>query len=100
MVNGFQGQIESDEPLKDNNADEKLKKYLIACIFQSKFLSNKNQLQYQFKTGLGPGPGKGSTLSRGCFTSAPELSSSVALVPLSQGVGTSEELIVPPSHEV
>ena len=32
-------------------------------------------------------------LMRGCSTSAPELSSSVALAPLSKGVGTSEELI-------
>ena len=38
--------------------------------------------------------GKGSTHSRGRSTSAPELSSSVALAPPSNGVGTSEELIV------
>ena len=42
---------------------------------------------------IGSGPGKGSTHSRGRSTSAPELSSSVALAPPSNGVGTSEELI-------
>ena len=49
---------------------------------------------------LRPGPGKGSTRLRGRSTSAPELSSSVALAPLSKDVRTSEELIVHPSHEV
>ena len=44
--------------------------------------------------------GKESTLSRGRSASAPELSSSVTLAPLSKGIGTSEELIVHPSHEV
>ena len=48
---------------------------------------------------LGAVPGKGSTLSRVRSTSAPELSSSVALVPLSKG-GTSEDLIIHTSHEV
>ena len=47
-----------------------------------------------------PGPGKGSTHSRGRSTSAPELSSSVALAPPSKGVGTSEELIVHISSSV
>ena len=49
---------------------------------------------------LGPVPGKGSTLSKGCSTSAPAFSSSVALAPFLKGVGTSEDLIVHPSHEV
>ena len=49
---------------------------------------------------LGAVPGKGSTLSRVRSTSAPELSSSVALVPLSKGVGTSEDLIMHPSQKV
>ena len=45
-------------------------------------------------------PGKGSTISRGHSTSAPELSSSVALVPLLKGFGILEELNVHPYHEV
>ena len=49
---------------------------------------------------LGPVLGKGSTLSRGRSTSAPELSSSVALAPLLKGAGTSEELIEHPNYEV
>ena len=44
--------------------------------------------------------GKGSTLLRGCSTSAPELSISIALTPLLKSVGTSEELNIHPSHEV
>ena len=40
-----------------------------------------------------PGPGKGNTHSRGRSTGAPVISSSVALAPLSKGVGTSEEMI-------
>ena len=38
----------------------------------------------QWTTSIIPGPGKGSTHLRGCSTSAPELSSSVALAPPSK----------------
>ena len=43
-------------------------------------------------------PEAGSTLSRCVSINAPELLSSVALVPLLKGVGTSEELIEHLSH--
>ena len=57
------------------------------------FLSDHMMVTSQLASPIIPGLGKGSTHSRGRSTSAPELSSSVALAPPSNGVGTSEELI-------
>ena len=44
-------------------------------------MNTQHQPVKQWASSIGPGPGKGSTLSRVRSTSAPELSSSVALVP-------------------
>ena len=57
------------------------------------FLSDHMMVTSQLASPIILGPGKGSTHSRGRTTSAPELSSSVALAPPSNGVGTSEELM-------
>ena len=64
---------------------------MVVCKRARMFLT-ENQMFYlrdhmkdtsQSASSIGPGPGKGSTHSRGRSTSAPELSSSVALVPVS-----------------
>ena len=57
------------------------------------FLRDHMMVTSQLASSIIPGLGKGSTNLRGRLTSAPALSSSVALAPPSNSVGTSEELI-------
>ena len=57
------------------------------------FLRDHMMVTSQLASSIIPVLGKGSNHSRGRSTSAPELLSSVALAPPSNGVGTSEELI-------